>query len=209
MGFYYTIEKSENTKGIVYWKCEKTKTCKARASSVGMKQPLTIIRFHSHAPNIERKEVIFKTEKLKDDAIVSNSNPRFLIREYNKNLSDDAAVQSKLDDALRQIIHRQRNKLCDKGPNPQCVSEINISIDLQFTHKNEKFFWDDNLNNDGRILIFTTGKNLVLLSTYRDWFIDGTFSIAPVKLFKQVFTIHASISRVHLVQSIVILRRQL
>ena len=40
-----------------------------------------------------------------------------------------------------------------------------------------------------RIIIFTTNNNFKLLSSYHDWYVDGTFDVCPT-LFKQVFTIN-------------------
>lgn len=53
-------------------------------------------------------------------------------------------------------------------------------------------FYDSKENGEdisGRILIFSTKKNLEILSGAKSFFMDGTFSICP-QLFHQLYTIH-------------------
>ena len=41
-----------------------------------------------------------------------------------------------------------------------------------------------------RVIVFTTEGNLRLLQSNREWLGDGTFDLAPKRVFKQVYTIH-------------------
>ena len=52
--------------------------------------------------------------------------------------------------------------------------------------------FDSGADDDRRILMFGTMKNLQSLEEHSNWFIDGTFKVSP-DLFVQVFTIHALI----------------
>lgn len=54
------------------------------------------------------------------------------------------------------------------------------------------FLLYDNYNpndNQDRMLIFSTEKNLQILNENRNWLCDGTFDAAPA-IFKQLFTVH-------------------
>ncbi len=78
--------------------------------------------------------------------------------------------------------------------------------DLQMTKRNERFYWDDSgITDPERIIIFTTAKNIELLSEYPNWLMDGTFRIIQKKkhknkegkkntYFRQLYTIHVIIN---------------
>ncbi len=51
-----------------------------------------------------------------------------------------------------------------------------------------KLFLIDDSNDDERVLLFSTKKNLKLLSENLDWLGDGTFKILPL-IFFQLYTI--------------------
>jgi hypothetical protein len=53
------------------------------------------------------------------------------------------------------------------------------------------FYWDDSgRSDDTRVILFTTEANLRLMQSHRDLLVDGTFDLAPKRVFKQVYTIH-------------------
>ena len=55
------------------------------------------------------------------------------------------------------------------------------------------FVWKDSGYLDPeRVIIFATEKNMKLLSTYKSWFVDGTFEVAPL-IYKQMFNISINI----------------
>jgi len=57
-----------------------------------------------------------------------------------------------------------------------------VPEDLQMTKRNERFYWDDSgITDPERIIIFTTAKNIELLSEYPNWLMDGTFRIIQKK----------------------------
>jgi hypothetical protein len=53
------------------------------------------------------------------------------------------------------------------------------------------FYLDDSgPSDDTRVILFTTEANLRLMQSHKDWLVDGTFDLAPKRVFKQVYTIH-------------------
>ncbi|CAF1011078.1 unnamed protein product, partial [Brachionus calyciflorus] len=91
-------------------------------------------------------------------------------------------------DAIRQKIILSLN--AGGKLNAVCLNDILIPDELQYTYKNSKFFYGDSGQNvTNRIIFFTTEQNLKFLSTYSEWYYDGTFEISPT-LFKQVYTKH-------------------
>jgi hypothetical protein len=62
---------------------------------------------------------------------------------------------------------------------------------LHKTYLDQMFYWDDSGRDDKtRVIVFTTEGNLRLLQSNREWLGDGTFDLAPKRVFKQVYTIH-------------------
>jgi len=72
-------------------------------------------------------------------------------------------------------------------------------MDLEYTYyENNPRVLEDFLlhdigpaSGDDRMLIFSTERNLDILSRATDWAMDGTFDAAPM-LFTQVYSIHAT-----------------
>ena len=196
MGFSYTVDKPQlddipnATK--IYWKCCKTssgsKTCLGRAISNGLNPPLKISKQHDHVPAPEIVEVL-KMNKLKSRALLSNDDPRSIIRDSQLNMKPEAIGFMTKKDAFRQIINRLRNKKAGFGVNAKCLKLLEIPENLRSTYSEQKFYWDDTGNDDkNRIIIFTTQKNLELLERHQDWYCDGTFEIAPT-FFKRYILI--------------------
>ena len=69
-------------------------------------------------------------------------------------------------DALCQCIRRQR---------PQFSLDINNQLPeiLKQTNRGEQFL----LFEDESMIIFTSQSNLIVLSQWKHWFLDGTFSV--------------------------------
>ncbi|KAL4154547.1 hypothetical protein QTP88_000404 [Uroleucon formosanum] len=104
-----------------------------------------------------------------------------------------AAVSAQLPNlrALKRTIQRVRQIKQIAPANPNSL-RFEIPDSFKKTLCGEQFlFFDsaDSGNFEDRILIFSTSKNLELLTYSKHWFADGTFSSCP-NLFYQLFTIH-------------------
>jgi len=82
-------------------------------------------------------------------------------------------------------------------PNPRSLDELVIPPDYQRTLAGHPFLLRDTGDGPNRILLFSTDRNLELLSQSQHWFADGTFirvvlltttifSIMPTHLFAEV-----------------------
>ncbi|RNA14186.1 hypothetical protein BpHYR1_032868 [Brachionus plicatilis] len=119
---------------------------------------------------------------------MSNDAPRALIREFQLSQSDNCIGNWPNKNAIRQQILRTRN-VNAKG-NPKCLEDVDIPEDLRLTYKNSKFFYGDSGKNDkNRIIFFTTEQNLKLLSSYHDWYCDGTLIFHQLCLNKFILFI--------------------
>ncbi|KAK4886442.1 hypothetical protein RN001_002713 [Aquatica leii] len=74
-------------------------------------------------------------------------------------------------------------------PMPTTLLDLQIPNEYKFTHNGQQFLLHDSGPVDNRILVFSTVRNLELLSNQHHWFGDGTFKTSP-PLFAQLYTIH-------------------
>ena len=141
-GYFYTIDRT--TKDHIEWKCEKQGKikCKGRVHSNLMYYPVKIINDdHYHDPNPERAKILLFEDKLYDKAVLSNDNPRSVIKQCQVGLDENVAALKKPDKAYTKRIHRLRQT--DYGPNPSSLEELNIPTELKYTSNSELFLWDD------------------------------------------------------------------
>ncbi|CAF1092581.1 unnamed protein product [Brachionus calyciflorus] len=196
-GFCYVVDKpkidliSEATK--IYWRCEFYNECGGRGISNGLIPPFKETNNHHdwHKPKPESKEFLESKETFNELVKKSKDAPRALIRDFQPGLSENCIYSWSKKNAIRQKVIRTRN--CQNGlstKNFKLLHHVVIDEELKFTYKKNKFYFGDSGPTDkNRVIFFTTDQNLKLLSTYRDWYCDGTFSICPSP-FKQVYTIH-------------------
>ncbi|RNA00587.1 hypothetical protein BpHYR1_016466 [Brachionus plicatilis] len=91
--------------------------------------------------------------------------------------------------ASKQLCSRNR---VDPYDSYDISKDLNFELhdDFQVTEKNDLFLvYDEKYNDEDRMLIFSTHKNLQILCENRYWLCDETFDAAPA-VFKQLFTLH-------------------
>ncbi|KAI4469530.1 hypothetical protein MML48_1g04323 [Holotrichia oblita] len=93
--------------------------------------------------------------------------------------------------ALKKTVRRKRNQINHAPPNPATLNELEIpehyrSYDVT-PDTTENFLLADSGPAPDRILIFGRQRNLQMVANCADFFMDGTFKIAP-NLFQQNFT---------------------
>ena len=71
--------------------------------------------------------------------------------------------------------------------------ELSISSNYRITHSNDPFLLFDSDDGSDRIIIFSTLRNIQLLSNTSNWYADGTFKTA-LPLFNQVYSIHGIVN---------------
>lgn len=203
LGFTYNVDKPKlaliHSADKIYWRCEN-RTCIGRAISPGLKPPLTMTQEHKgHSENQARLDELISIKNLKEMAVNSNDQPRYLIRKLLLDSSDECVSTMLKKKAMRQLIQRTRNKACLSGFNAKCLTQLEIPEELKFTYRDKaKFYMFDTGNkHPNRIIIFTTENNLKLMANYKEWYADGTFDVSPT-LFKQVYSIHININNTNL-----------
>ena len=74
------------------WKCEKA-SCKGRGHSDSLEPPFLISQLHNHLPAPVRSEILKKEESMKEEALTTTNSTRSIIREANKDLTEEAAAK--------------------------------------------------------------------------------------------------------------------
>jgi hypothetical protein len=140
---------------------------------------------HNHLPRPDKLVADNYVDEMIERAEQTSEPPRTIISKIQKDMPLELATVIPSDRNLTQAIQRvRRNKY---GKAPQSRSEIDFS-GLE-SADGEPFLLDDSGEDDeDRVLVFGTQKNLKVLKQNLEWFIDGTFEVAP-DIYKQLFTI--------------------
>ncbi|RNA04922.1 hypothetical protein BpHYR1_050747 [Brachionus plicatilis] len=183
-GFCYVVDKPKRalveTATKIYWRCEHFNDCPGLGISKGLKPPFKETIPHNHLSRPEDKQKMISKNELKEIASTSNEPPRYLIRDFQLNMSEEIVSLLPKKDTMRRQIIRTRNSNAGYQKESKCLDKVEISQELTKTYKGVKFYYDDSGKTDkNRVIFFTTDQNLKLLSTYRDWYCDGTFDISP------------------------------
>ena len=183
--YYYTQEtRTVNSKGLIWWKCERTTSCTkwvkcmGRASSKEHTGPVIISEKHNHDPDFEREAVLKCNTDIKKQAGVSNADPRNIINNCQSDLNSYEAAKCASDDALRQVVNRVRNAKTVNTKNPKDLAEFVMTEMLAATIKGVKFFYDSaGKENKYEIMMFATEDNIVEINKSVEWYGDGTFDV--------------------------------
>jgi len=190
-GFKYKLNKKKND--TEYWRCTEPR-CKSSAVTGG-----NILRSadreHTHVavPFLLETDA-FKVKLIHRAKTETTPIPK-LYEDEISNLRRNAEVvpdgllsQIPPFRAVKTILYRQRHKTLPRLP--KNVQEIDLQGEWRLTDAGDIFLHD--VNERERILIFTTEKNIELLSESSVIYGDGTFNISP-HLFDQLYCIHGEI----------------
>lgn len=183
-GFIYVRSKLP-TNGKTYWECNKLrrKECRSRiitAFDISENKNYFIrkptLDNHNHGPNQEECELEIFKYYLKRKA---EGQPQILRTEM-AGLSDGVLSQLPNPDNLKKSKRQvQRKNLLS---NPKTLSDLGtLPNQYQKTNTGKKFLiynsFDDNFVNEGKVVVFTTRRNLELLARSNCWFLEGTFKV--------------------------------
>lgn len=148
-----------------------------------------ITKEHIHIGNavVVGKAVAMQTMKRKAEESLDRG--RNVIAKLNENLPVSVAAALPKTKSLSQAIRRRRtNKNIPTAPTS--LMDLIIPDDLQ-NIGDVRFLLYDSGPGEGRILIFSTDRNLQLLKRADVLSMDGTFDIVP-PLFTQLYTMQGS-----------------
>ena len=186
-----------NSGGTTYWKCIEydRQSCRCRIHTEGSSYNRRVIKEvgqHNHIPNKTEVDVRKFKNKVKEVAKTTQVIPHQIVAAECVGLSDHARA---LLPSVNQIKRNIRNyRKTNDVPNASPVNRTELIIPFQYTqitegNNNIPFLLFDSGPSEDRILIFSTWRNLQLMSNSQHWFADGTFKTTP-SLFDQLYTIH-------------------
>ena len=117
---------------------------------------------------------------------------RPLIKLYRiHQLGINAAVSGQLPTVvnLKQTLRQVRHQIRGPLPNVTNLQKLTMSAEYNTMLRGDAFLLHDSGPGQQRFLIFSTARNLELLSRCPNWYTDGTFKTAP-PLFQQICSIH-------------------
>lgn len=144
---------------------------------------------HQHPVDIASVEAKIVCNKIKKRAAKNDDIPATVISSVLSTVSSPIVAKlPKIVSLTREVQHIRKT---DKPQIKKTANRTELIIPDEFkkTAKGEDFSFHDSGNNKSRFLIFTTIKNLEILSECENWAGDGTFSSVPI-IFKQLYTIH-------------------
>lgn len=182
-GFIYIYSREKN--GNKYWDCKilRSKECTARAITKWNGGELVIIKGldpkdHAHPANREEAEAEKVQLKLKRKAEDHPElPPAKILRTELAGISGGVLSHLPERENIKKSLRRIRRR--NLPPNPTSIMELGEIPDIfQRTVTGDRFLIHDSENNlDGRVLVFSTKRNLELLALSEMWYLDGTFKV--------------------------------
>ena len=148
---------------------------------------------HNHAGDIACVEAAKVINVTKEKAITTQETTHCIVTQAYVGVSQAVAGQLPTPQNLKRNIRNARNVVAQVPANPVSLLELNISSKYRITHLNEPFLFFDSDDGSDRIIIFSTLRNLQLLSNTSNWYADGIFKTAP-PLFNQLYSIHGIVN---------------
>lgn len=188
-GYVYYHSRDREHLRRSYWDCIRlrAKECTARAitSMVASEQTPEIFKGpsqseHSHPPNHEECEAEIVKFRMKQRANTLDATPSLILRTELANVPAGVLSQLPERENLKQSLRRKRRR--ELPPNPKSLAELDVLPDnYKKTLLGDNFLiYDSKEENDdmeGRVIVFSTRRNLELLVQSSTWFLDGTFKV--------------------------------
>ncbi|XP_044578895.1 uncharacterized protein LOC123261369 [Cotesia glomerata] len=190
-GGYLYAKKSTN-KNDISWRCAVNVNCNLLIHTDSESKNGNIVGVvpdHDHAGDIAAVQAKVVKGEIVKKAQKSDAKPATVItRALRGVMSPTVALLPQLS-SMSRTVNRIRAK---ENPQPIAAAsrqELVLTDDLKITHKGEQFLLHDSGGFRKRYLMFSTEKNLGVLSKCSQWLSDGTFSVVP-NIFAQLYTIH-------------------
>lgn len=156
---------------------------------------ITKSKTHSHAPDPRELELKKAMIDFKDSIRHSNEPRRKIVQNFCSKVPVELSSQLPSMNSLMSTVHRERKANQDSTgvtrKNPKCLTDLVFNdVDIKTTSDEQFLIYDKHKIISGyRIIIFASPKALEFLANSSEWYMDGTFDVAP-QLFKQLYTIH-------------------
>ena len=179
-GYRYRLDRN-NADGTSSWRCI-VHTCRGRVKRNEDGDAIKVFE-RSHALDPARNEAEKVKSKIRHRATDTLDKPRQIMQQCTAGIPLEAVALLPSYRACHRTVERKR-KLDEVLVAPNTLAEINIPQNLRSTIRGNIFLlWDSGNDDENRMFIFGTMRNLELLEEYKQWFMDGTFKVAPELFF--------------------------
>lgn len=178
-GFNFVIHRQSEQS--IHWRCSQYNICKAKIKTNADKN-IILSEQSVHSHEMETQNFAKDRKDLKD---LIHSNPYAKPEQITLmalNNTNTSALPSSTK--LKTMINNERRK--HKLTEPKTIADINL--ETVYTNGKENFLLFDNKNNNSRVQVFGTIKDVERIMVADEVMCDGTFSIVP-NHFTQLFTI--------------------
>ena len=187
--FVYVLNNKNKDGSVEYWTCEQKKFCKAKVH-VSNDRVIRAIGDHTHGPDVNSVKARQLLNTVKRDAETSRDSTRNIIRDAVCQQDDGVLAALPSRATISRRIQRARRRLNPCPAIPTARHGFVVPVVYSTTTDGRRFLmYDSGIDDNDRLLIYSTDENLDAMANRTDWFVDGTFKCAP-EIFYQVFTIH-------------------
>lgn len=184
-------------KGRTYWQCTRSKDgqCTSRCVTVFINNEVVFRKQpgeHQHPPDRELAEADVVKHRLKRIAEEHPEQPPAqILRRELPCVEQEVLNHLPQRESLKKMLRRKRRE--NFPPNPRTLQDLqDIPEKYRKTDSGDNFLLydsddDSDYEGQGRILVFSSRRNLELLARSEVWFMDGTFKVTTLQLLS-IFT---------------------
>ncbi|KAK4879594.1 hypothetical protein RN001_007740 [Aquatica leii] len=157
--------------------------CNASLTTTLNKEEPSITRDHNHPADEESIKVAKAIGGMKIRAKDTLSKPAQVFAEAVLQLENTTRARLPLEDSVKRTLRKQKSKNCSGNATGSSHRRY-ANCDWATTGgiAPERFLLNDNGPNAAqRVIIFSTDAALNLLATTEEWYLDGNFSLAPIR----------------------------
>ena len=146
---------------------------------------------HSHEGSETAVQVAKMKAAMKDKGKSSRERPGQILAAQISQEQESVRAECGNPDSIKRTIRRIQRKNLPKEPT--ALKDVVIEGEWTETADKEKFLiHDSGPTSHSRVIIFASKQGLTHLARQSNWYMDGTFSMAP-KLFQQLYIICAQL----------------
>jgi len=188
----------------INWRCQnrrcQNRKCKTYMTTLGsdIKDYPPDDHTLSHDSNPLAASISAVRQKLKNAAVSSLGKPNKIVSDAVSTADETTRLLVGTQRALKQVIHRERQK-----KHPKALKDALDSLDIDWIAtemrplSNETFVVCDDKTPGSRMIMFASQAGLKRLVFSLNWYGDGTFRVVPrfewQKVFHQLYTLSGEI----------------
>ncbi|XP_041369007.1 uncharacterized protein LOC121383200 [Gigantopelta aegis] len=185
-GYLYTKRYARKN---IRWECSSRAAFTCKGGVTSDLEIKTIVSFtqHSHDPQDQSVAVAKLRSAMKERAGTSRGTLTQLLVDSISDTPVDVRAELGKPDHIKRALRRERAKHMPK--NPTSLRDLMLDDEWTTSSDGDRFLiYDNGVDSSDRMLVFGTDDGLRHLASSESWFMDGTFTVAPL-LFTQLYVI--------------------